>query len=248
MRRVTDLVERRAGGAVRAASASVAVVAAVLAVMAPSAAAQTRECFLLTQCTSVAGPWVVISPLGPNPIPAGTSVACPDSDSLQLAVGSDYELTGAAEPFPDVTRFMPGPGVGLITGSVAYFWAISLSPNVYGAFRPHIGCIPQPRSRGAAQTAAAKAGATTVVRTRTTRLRPSRTVTSSHSCRRGERLVRGLAGVRFHRQRPPTARELRDVTVTHRTQGRRVHARVRTGPTVGDHERVTLQILAVCVR
>jgi hypothetical protein len=27
-----------------------------------------------------------------------------------------------------------------------------------------------------------------------------------------------------------------------------VHARVRTGPTVGDHERVTLQILAVCAR
>jgi hypothetical protein len=54
--------------------------------------------------------------------------------------------------------------------------------------------------------------------------------------------------VRFHRERPPTARELRDVTVTHRTRGRRVHARVRTGPTVGDHERVTLQILAICER
>ena len=87
-----------------------------------------------------------------------------------------------------------------------------------------------------------------MVRTRTTRLRLSGTVRRSHRCRRGERLVRGLAGVRFHRQRPPTARELRHVTVTHRTRGRRVHARVRTGPTVGDRERVTLQILAVCAR
>jgi hypothetical protein len=247
MRGAADPLGRRGRRAVRAASASVAVVAAVLAVMAPSAAAQTRECFLLTQCTSVAGPWVVISPLGEKPIPAGTSVACPDSDRVQLPVGSDYELTGAAQPFPDVTRFMPGPGVGLITGSVAYFWAISLSDS-NGAFRPHVGCIPQPRSQAALQTATAEAGATSVVRTRTTRLRPSRTVRGSHRCRRGERLVRGLAGVRFHRERPPTARELRDVTVTHRTRGRRVHARVRTGPTVGDHERVTLQILAVCTR
>jgi hypothetical protein len=246
MRGVAELVGRRGRRAVCAASASVVVVAALLAVMAPSAAAaQTRECFLLAQCTSVAGPWVVISPLGQMPIPAGTSVTCPDSDSLQLAVGSDYELTGTWPAFPDVTRFMPGPGVGLITGSVAYFWAISLSDS-HGAFRPHVGCIPQPRREAALQTATAQADATSVVRTRTTRLRPSRTVRRSHRCRRGERLVRGLAGVRFHRQRPPTARELRDVTVTHRTGGRRVRAHVRTGPTVGDHERVTLQILAVC--
>jgi len=54
--------------------------------------------------------------------------------------------------------------------------------------------------------------------------------------------------VRFHREEAPTARELQEVKVTHRTQGRRVHARVRTGPTVGDHERVTLQIIAICVR
>ena len=92
----------------------VAVVAAVLAGMAPSAGAQTRECFLLTQCTSVAGPRVVFGPLGPKPIPAGTSVVCQDSDRLQLPVGSDYELTGPG-PAPsflnvNVTRFMPGRG------------------------------------------------------------------------------------------------------------------------------------------
>jgi hypothetical protein len=246
MRRVTDLIGRRGCRAVRAASASVAVVA-VLVVIAPSAGAQTRESFLLTHCTSVAGPWVVISPLGEKSIPAGTSVACPDSDRLQLPVGSDYELTGAAQPLPDVTRYMSGPGVGLITGSVAYFWAISLSDSS-GAFRPHVGCIPQPKGQAALQTATAQAGATSVLRTRTTRLHPSRSVRGSHRCRRDERLVRGLAGVRFHRERAPTARELRQVTVTHRTRGRRVHARVRTGLTVGDHERVTLQILAICAR
>jgi hypothetical protein len=148
-----------------------------------------------------------------------------------------------------VTRFMVAPWVGLnhrqrrtLLGRVAvgeFVWR----------FRPHVGCIPQPRSQAAQQTVTtAQAGATSVVRTRTTRLRPSRTVRGSHRCRRGERLVRGLAGVRFHRERPPTARELRDMTVTHRRRGRRVHARGRTGPTVGDHERVTLQVLAVCAR
>jgi hypothetical protein len=91
----------------------------------------------------------------------------------------------------------------------------------------------------------AQAGATCAVRTPTTRLRPSRTVRSGHRCRRGERLVRGLTGVRFHRERLPTAIELRHVTMTHRTPGRRVHARAH-GPTVGDRERVTLQILAIC--
>ena len=237
---------------VRAASALVAVVMVALVVAAPSGA-QTRECFLLAHCTSVAGPWVVFSPLGQMPIPAGTSVPCPESgNSLQLPVGSDYELDGPGGPGGsfinvNVTRFMPGPGVGLITGSVAYFWAVSLSSDS-GAFRPHVGCIPRPSAQAASQTATAAAGPTHVVRTRTMRLRPSRIVRASHRCRRGERLVRGFAGVRFHRERPPTAGELQDVTMTHRIRGRRVHARVRTGSTVGDHERVTLQILAICTR
>ena len=209
---LSDLAGRRGRRAVRGASASVAVVAAVLAVTAPSAGAQTRECFLLTQCTSVAGPWVVFSPLGQIPIPAGTSVVCPDG---QLPVGSDYELDGPGGPGEtflnvNVTRFMPGPGVGLITGSVAYFWAVSLSADS-GAFRPHVGCIPRPKAQASLQAATAQAGSTTVVRTRTTRLHPSRTVNRTHHCRRGERLVRGLAGVRFHRQRPPTAQELREL-------------------------------------
>jgi hypothetical protein len=233
------------------ASALVALVtAAALVVAAPSGAA-TRECLLLPQCTSVAGPWVVFSPLGQIPIPAGTAVGCPDSANggMQLPVGSDYELDGPGGPGGsfinvNVTRFMPGPGVGLITGSVAYFWAVSLSRDS-GAFRPHVGCIPRPTAQ-AAGIARAQALPASVVRTRTMRLRPSRTVRASHRCRRGEPLVHGLAGVRFHRERAPTAREIADVTVTHRTRDGRVHARVRTGPAVGDRERVTLQIIAIC--
>lgn len=219
---------------------AVCLAAAVLAVGVPASPAATRECFLLTQCTPVVGPWVVIPPADPIPLPSGAVVSCPESDSLLLAVGSDYELSGGGMPAPAVNRFMPGPGVGLITGGNAAFFAVARA-DASGSFRPHVGCIPQP-------TQAARRRGPGVIRTRELRLRPSRALTASHRCRDGERLTQGLAGVLFHRRRPPTARELRDVTVTHRRVGRRVRATVRTGPTVGDHERVTLQILAVCAR
>jgi hypothetical protein len=235
------LLTRRGRRVVRAASALVVLVTAALAVAVPSSAA-TRECFLLTQCTPVVGPWVVIPAATRTPIPAGVTVSCPDSDSLQLAVGSDYELSGGGALPYDVTRYMPGPGIGLITGGSAAFFAITFS-DTPASFRPHVGCIPEPRGQAARQ-----ASTTHSVRTRDVRLGPSRTVTGSHRCRGGERLVRGVAGVLFDRRRPPTARELREVTVTHRTGVQRVRARVRTGPTVGDRERVTLQILAVCAR
>jgi hypothetical protein len=229
-----------------AACLTVCLVAALLAVAVPSSAAETRECFLLTQCTSVVGPWVVIPPADPRPVPAGVTVSCPDDDSLLLAVGSDYELSGGAGgPPPDVNRFIPGPGAGLISGGNAFFFAVTFT-DISASFRPRVGCIPQPRQ--AVQRGAAGEQGRSRVRTREVRLRPSRAITSSHRCRSGERLTRGLAGVLFHRRRPPTARELRDVTVTHRRLGRRVRASVHTGPTVGDRERVTLQILAVCER
>jgi hypothetical protein len=228
----------------------VCLVAAVLAAPVPTSAAETRECFLLTQCTPVIGPWVVIpaAPAAhPVPVPAGVTVSCPDDDSAQLAVGSDYELSGGGGgPPPDVTRSLAGPGFGLITGGNALFFALTFS-DVSASFRPHVGCIPEPR-QAAQRGAAVERGRSGVVRTREFRLRPSRAITSSHRCRRGERLTRGLAGVLFHRRRPPTARELQDVTVTHRRLGQRVRASVRTGPTVGDRERVTLQVLAVCAR
>jgi len=128
MRRVGELVGRRRRRAGRAASTLVALVTAVLAVAVPSSAA-TRECFLLTQCAPVVGPWVVIPAADPTPSPAGVTVSCPSSDSVQLALGSDYELSGGGGPPPDVTRYMPGPGIGLVTGGNAAFFAITCRPR-----------------------------------------------------------------------------------------------------------------------
>jgi hypothetical protein len=138
---------------------------------------------------------------------------------------------------------MPGPGIGLINGATAFFFVVNRSATA-ASIRPRIGCVPQPGDTAAAQ----EPDGGTRVRTRELALGPSRTVEVTHRCRRGERLVRGTAGVLFHRDRPPTARELGDVDLTNRHGKTRVRARVRTGATVGDRERVTLQVHAVCVR
>jgi hypothetical protein len=221
----------------------VGLLATVLAVAVSPSAAATRECFLLPQCTPVVGPWVVIPAADPAPIPAGATVSCPDDG--QLAVGSDYELSGGGSPPPYVNRFLPGPGTGLITGGNAAFFAVTFT-NTAGSFRPHVGCISM--RGGTAHAAPAQRRTRDVVRTREVRLQPSRAVAYTHRCRKGERLTHEAAGVLFHRRRPPTRRELRDVTVAHEKAGQQVRVSVRTGPTVGDHERVTLQILAVCRR
>ena len=216
--------------------------AAVLAVAAPSPAA-TRECFLLTGCTSVAGPWTVIPAVDSPIVPSGAALQCPDTagGDLQLPVGSDYERSGGAAPPPDVTRYMSGPGIGLINGANALFFAINRSATA-ASFRPRIGCVAQPGPASAAR----QEGSGARVRTRDVALGPSRTVVRKHRCKRGEKLVRGLASVQFHRERAPSARELRDVEITHRTRGRRITARVRTGDSAADRERVTLHFIAIC--
>lgn len=218
--------------------------AAVLAIAAPSSAA-TRECFLLTSCTSVVGPWTVIPAVDSPIVPSGAALQCPDTagGDLQLPVGSDYERSGGAAPPPDVTRYMSGPGIGLVNGANALFFAINRSVTA-ASFRPRIGCVPQP---GPASASGQEEGGARV-RTRDVALRPSRSVVHKHRCKRGETLVRGLASVQFHRERAPSARELRDVEIAHLKRGRRIVARVRTGESVADRERVTLHLLAVCAR
>ena len=130
----------------------VCLVAALVTLAVPTSAAATRECFLLPRCTSVVGPWVVIPAADPIAVPAGVTVSCPDSGNgaLLLAVGSDYELSGGGAPPPSVDRLLPGPGVGLITGGNAFFFAVAFS-KATGSFRPHVGCIPGARRRCAAR-------------------------------------------------------------------------------------------------
>jgi hypothetical protein len=80
------------------------------------------------------------------------------------------------------------------------------------------------------------------------RLHPSQAAVYSDRCRRGERLVRGFAAVLFDQSRPPSLRQLREVAFTDRRVGEGIRVSVRTGRDVGSHDRVELQITAICRR
>jgi hypothetical protein len=62
------------------------------------------------------------------------------------------------------------------------------------------------------------------------------------------RLVRGFAGVLFDQSRPPSLRQLGEVTFTDRRVGQAIRVSVRTGRDIGSHERLELQITAICRR
>jgi hypothetical protein len=57
-------------------------------------------------------------------------------------------------------------------------------------------------------------------------------------------MLRGGAAVVFDSR--PSGRELRDHDYRYTVRARRVRVTLRAGKTVGDHERVTLQLHAVC--
>jgi hypothetical protein len=222
----------------RAAQFLVFAIVAAFAATLPASAAATKECFLLTECTPVAGSWVEI-PGGSVGAPAvtGATLSCPSTNQLQLAVGSDYELTGGS-PLTYVSRFIAA-GAGMINGGNASFLVVNFGAKS-GAFRPHIGCIPL----NGTQTAQSSR----IDRIREVRLHPSQAATYSDGCHHGERLVRGFAGVLFDQSRPPSLRQLRAVTFTDRRVGQGIRVSVRTGRDVGRHQGVELQITAICRR
>lgn len=68
-------------------------------------------------------------------------------------------------------------------------------------------------------------------------------MTASPSCRRGERMLRGGAAVVFDSR--PSRMELRDHDYGYTVRARLVRVTLRARKTVGDDERVTLQLHAV---
>jgi hypothetical protein len=203
-------------------------------------AAAAVECEDIANCTSVPNtPWVAVAPKQePDDYGATWTVNCPAGSQ---AVGSDWNAAGNQNNLSVYVQ--QGSGVlvyGLLPSE--YFLAVNHTPRKV-SFQPLVGCQPI----NAASAGAAGFGGV-VRRVVSHRLRPSRIATFTHSCRAGERLVHSGSGVGFFQRRPPSRRELRDVTVS-REQGRRLIAvRVKTGPRVGDDERVRLQIHATCRR
>jgi hypothetical protein len=80
----------------------------------------------------------------------------------------------------------------------------------------------------------------------THKLGPNKTRSFTHHCNAGERLLRSGTGVGFFKPQPASARELHDLDVKREERGGRIHVTVRTGSTVGDDEKVRLQIHALC--
>jgi hypothetical protein len=221
-------------------------IAAAAALALPAPAAATNECVNLANCTSLpASSWMIVpAGSGASPGTAGTVLFCPaDGDQPQLAIGSDYLLSGAGSNFKlYVNRSLLQPGSGLTRGSDAHFF-VANDNSVGVSIKPIVGCVAGPPLGVRAGQQPRR-----VVRVREVRLRPSRRAAYLHRCRAGERLVHGVPGVLVHTRRPPSAREVRHVTVVRRVTRRGVRVVVRTGPSVGDRERVTLQIVALCRR
>jgi hypothetical protein len=220
-------------------------IAAAAALALPAPAAATDECLNLANCTSLpASSWLVVSAgSAASPALAGTVLFCPEeADPHQLAIGSDYLLSGGGSVFKLLVNRLLPLGRGLTGGPDAHFFVENYD-SVGASIKPIVGCVAGPPLRARASQQPRQ-----VVRVREVRLRPSRRTVHVQRCRAGERLVHGVPGVLFHTRRAPTAREVRDVAVAHRVDRRRVSAVVRTGPSVGDRERVTLQMVAVCRR
>jgi hypothetical protein len=109
----------------------------------------------------------------------------------------------------------------------------STQPSSFAGF---VGCVPRP---------ATASGAPAVKhRVKTLRVRPGTRLTASSRCREGERQLHGGAAVLFDSR--PTRAELRDHDYRYSVGARRVRVRLMAGRSVGDDERVTLQVHSTC--
>jgi hypothetical protein len=158
---------------------------------------------------------------------ASFQIECPGAS---VVAGADWTGPAGNELNVDLNLFQDG-----WPSPVATFDAENTSPQP-STFAGFAGCVP--RSAAAAGIPAVKH------RVKTLRVRPVTRITASTRCRRGERQLRGGAAVVFDSR--PSRAELRDHDYRYRVSSRRVRVRLSAGMSVGDDERVTLQVHSVC--
>jgi hypothetical protein len=225
--------------------------AAAVAFAAAPAASGEVECAGSSACKTLEGPWVVVPPEpnvgAQNQITATWLMTCMPND----AVGSDW-VSGDQENDDDViplTIWMtaPLPGLRLQDGQGAEWGGENdtLHPH---SFKPLLGCETDPlRAARTARPSAISAGARGHVRRVTLKkLRANRTRTFSFGCRRGQSLVGSAHGVGFFQERPPSARQMNQVTSTRVHRKGKVRVTVKTGRRMGDDKDVRIQIHALC--
>jgi hypothetical protein len=218
----------------------------VLGVTAPPAAAEVECRFMdgtsIPGCTSTGGPWVSVPKQSdPNDFGAIWTMECATGQSV---VGTDWDAPSFLQRslLHIYIRQFSNQGVyGNVPG--VDFLAVNGTPNSR-TFMPVIGCASGPAAAKARVAGFRRATQRTV----THNLRPSRTVTFRHKCRRGERLAHSNSAVGFFKEQRPSARELADVMVDHRQRRGRAIVKVATGRRAGDNERVAVQVHVTCRR
>ena len=158
---------------------------------------------------------------------ASSLVVCPGNSTVG---GADWTGPAGNVLSVDLNLFQDG-----WPSPVATFEAENTSPQP-STFAGFAGCVA--RSATAAGVLALKH------RVKTLPVRPGTRVTASSRCRRGERQLRGGAAVLFDSR--PSRAELRDHNYRYTVGARRVRVTLMAGRTVGDDERVTLQVHSVC--
>ncbi|MFN8163774.1 MAG: hypothetical protein U0R26_08060 [Solirubrobacterales bacterium] len=108
-----------------------------------------------------------------------------------------------------------------------------------------MGCIPK-AAAASATVAATAARPRQRLRTVTRTLHPGQDKTYVHHCAKGEQLIGSGHGVAFYRDTPPPESELRGLEVERTERHGRVVVHVHTSAKVGAHERVSIQIHALC--
>jgi len=232
----------RIGLAAAAAAAAVAATAAL-----PARAAD--ECRGLQVCLPVAGPWVVVPPVGQ--VPVEYELRCPLPAYVVAGVDARLASLGIDVSFRGETGSPVGPGV--TTGNALLFTAVSTGPGGRPtSFRPFIGCVPASGGGGRALT--------TFTATRPGGLRPSRLVertvvtrpvSSGRTvvtvrCSRDLRLVGGAHAVAFRTAEPPPPRLLTAVRVVRSAVGNAIVARVTVAPGALGGVRAEVQVQALC--
>lgn len=226
---------------------AVSLVAAGAALAAPSGRA-ADECAGLMICIPVKGPWVAIPAAGrAQPYPSARwQLKCPEG----VVGGLDVRLSDRAidVDFSGLTGSPVNPGI-TTTNAAVFTGTYAGRERETTSFRPFIGCIPGGGGgRVPTSLTAFKPGRPTVIRARTLRVVPGVLLRASHSCRRGEQLVRSSHAVGFHSgEEPPAASQLGLVRVTLAVRdGQILVAASRQGLT--RRMRVVVQVLATCTR
>ena len=226
-----------------------AVAATPSATAGPSQFTPPRACEGLPICVPVGGPWIVVP--GPTRAPTATAVwqlGCPPS--VGIVGGLDVR---AATKWIDV--YFPGRigspvNPGITTANDVVFTAVNFGPrNTASSFLPFVGCIPnqggQRSPTGVAAAREFRPGAPIARRVKVLEVRAGAPARTTHSCKRGERLLSVQTSVGIFSSRAPSSSQLRSVRVASRVRNGKIFVTaVRPGldPTVS----AQVQIHALC--